>query len=89
MVGTLLYGVQIIMIAIAFWAFIDCAIRPSQAFPAIDRQTKPAWLFFTGLAAIVQVIFGGIGLLGIAAIVLSGYYLTDVRTRVLEITRGR
>ena len=76
-----------ITLAIALWAFVDCLIRPAAAFPAVQRQTKSAWLIFLGLAVVVEVLFGGISLLGIAGVVLSAYYLVDVRAKVLAVTR--
>ena len=82
-----MFLVTLLTLALAGWAFIDCALRPAAAFPAVERQTKPAWLIFLGLAIVVIFFFGGISLLGMAGVVLSAYYLVDVRTKVLAITR--
>lgn len=76
-----------IALAIVAWALVDCALRPPRAFPAAGRQTKVAWLIFLGLALIVQLLFDPIGLLGIASIVLAVYYLVDVRSKVVALTR--
>ena len=35
------------------WAFIDAITRPSQAFVASGKRTKPLWLIITGVAAVV------------------------------------
>jgi hypothetical protein len=35
------------------WAFIDAITRPSQAFVASGKQTKPLWLIILGVAAVI------------------------------------
>lgn len=80
--------VQLIGLGLAAWAFIDCLVRPAQAFPAVDRQTKYAWLIFTGLVAVIVLFFGAFSLLGVPAIVVAVYYLVDVRAKVTELTRS-
>ena len=35
------------------WAFIDAITRPSQAFVAAGKLTKPLWLIITGVAAVI------------------------------------
>lgn len=81
--------VRLITLGLSVWAFIDCAFRNSAAFPAVDRQTKGAWLIFTGLAAVIIFLFGGISFFGLLAVVLSVYYLVDVRAKVIEVTPKR
>lgn len=76
-----------IALAIVAWALIDCALRPPRAFPAVGRQTKPAWLIFLALALVVQLLFDPLGLLGIGSLVLAVYYLADVRSRVAALSR--
>lgn len=76
-----------IVLGISAWALVDCALRPAGAFPAADRQTKPAWLIFLTLALVVQLLTEPLSIMGIVAIVVSVFYLADVRSRVLAITR--
>src|SRR5256885_11583306 len=71
------------------WAFVDAIRRPTPAFVAAGKQTKPLWLIILGVATVIglySVISGGIatliGILPIAAFVASAIYLTDVRPRV-------
>lgn len=72
----------------AVFCFIDAAIRPAQAFPAIDRQTKVFWMFILGLCAVVMGVgFSAIGLLGMIAAVAVLLYIVDVRPKIREITR--
>jgi Protein of unknown function (DUF2516) len=84
------WAIDIATIIFSIFAFIDVARRRSDAFPAVDRQTKPLWLGLTGGAALVSLAtFNPLGLLGIAAIVVTAVYLLDVRKRIIEITGGR
>ena len=35
------------------WAFFDAIRRPTAAFPAAGKQTKPLWLVILGVAAVI------------------------------------
>ena len=77
------------------WAFVDALRRPSGAFPAAGKQTKPLWLIILGVAAVIGLgtaVYGGgmslIGILPIAAFVAAAIYLTDVRPKVREFRGG-
>ena len=74
------------------FAFIDALIRRSDAFPAVDKQTKPFWLIILGLAVLVSVIpIGGFlsTMLVLAGLVATIVYMVDVRPRVRAITPPR
>jgi hypothetical protein len=83
---------------VELWAFVDALRRPTAAFPAASKQTKPLWLIITGVAgaiglyAATQVGSSGIGLvvgiLPVAAFIAAAVYLTDVRPKVREIGKG-
>lgn len=70
------------------WAFVDALRRPSQAFVAASKQTKPLWLIILGVATAIGLGtaagtgFAAIGILSVAAFVAAAVYLTDVRPRV-------
>jgi Protein of unknown function (DUF2516) len=71
------------------WAFIDAVRRPTGAFPAAGKQTKPLWLIITGVCLVVGIFSVGynlplIGILPVAAFIASAIYLTDVRPKVRE-----
>ncbi len=77
------------------WAFADAVFRPTAAFPAASKQTKPLWLIITGVAAAIglySVVYLGqdgpqiaISILPVAAFIAAAVYLTDVRPKVREI----
>ncbi len=75
------------------WAFIDAIIRPSAAFPAAGKQTKPLWLVILGVAFVIGI--GGavanvplISVFPIVAFVAASIYLVDVRPKVKSIKSG-
>jgi hypothetical protein len=75
------------------WAFVDALIRPSAAFPAAGKQTKPLWLDILGVAFVIG-IAGAVGYLAlisifpIVAFVASAIYLVDVRPKVKSLKTG-
>jgi len=75
------------------WAFIDAITRPTQAFTASGKQTKPIWLIILGVAVAIgsyAAAYGGaIGFLSVAAFVAAAIYLVDVRPKVKEFRKGR
>jgi predicted cobalt transporter CbtA len=75
------------------FAFIDAIRRPSQAFIAASKQTKPLWLVITGVATAIGLgtaAYGSapIGILAVAAFVAAAVYLTDVRPKVKNFRGG-
>lgn len=83
-------GLWIGLTVLQAWALIDCARRPAQAFPAIDRKSKTLWLALTGAALGTGLIFHNpIGIFGIAGAVIALVYLFDVRPKIIEIMKPR
>ena len=76
------------------WAFVDAIRRPSAAFVAANKRTKPIWLIITGVATAIGIGtaassgFAAIGILSVAAFVPAAVYLTDGRPRVREFRGG-
>ena len=75
------------------WAFVDAIRRPTGAFPAAGKQTKPLWLIITGVGLAVGFFSAAyniplISILPIAAFIASAIYLTDVRPKVREFGTG-
>lgn len=88
--SSILWAIDIATIIAAVFSFVDCLRRREDAFPAIGRHSKGLWLALTGGSALVAIArFYPIGMLGIAAIVICGIYLLDIRPRIIEITGGR
>jgi Protein of unknown function (DUF2516) len=69
------------------WAFIDALMRPTAAFTAAGKQTKPLWLIILGVAFVIG-IAGAVGYLSLVSIfpviafVAAAIYLVDVRPKV-------
>ena len=78
------------------WAFIDACTRPSHAFLAAGKRTKPLWLIITGVSAVIGLGYAVyvknmsvIQILPVAAFVAAAVYLTDVRPKVKEMGKSR
>lgn len=87
--GLILFALQILAIAGAVFALVHAVRQPAEAFPAVDKLTKPVWVGILAAALIVLFLFGAIGMLGIVGVVAVSVYLVDVRPRVEEVQRPR
>lgn len=87
--GLIILALQIVAIAGAGFALFHAVRQPSEAFPAVDKLTKPVWLGILAASLVVLLLFGAIGFLGIIAVVAVCVYLVDVRPRVEEVQRPR
>ena len=85
---------SIAALCVEVWAFVDAVRRPTAAFPAAGKQTKPIWLVILGVAAVIGLwssTLGGpnlVSLFPIIAFVAAAIYLTDVRPKVKEFKGG-
>jgi len=76
------------------WALIDAVRRPTGAFPAAGKQTKPLWLIILGVSTAIGVYsitlggFSPFNILAIAAFIAAAIYLTDVRPKVRDMGPG-
>ncbi|MCA1655731.1 MAG: DUF2516 family protein [Pseudonocardiaceae bacterium] len=78
-------------VPVGFFAFIHALLQRPDAYTAIDRLTKPAWLGITAGAAVALLLFSfaGIGwMFWIAGLVAALVYIVDVRPRLIEVQRG-
>ncbi len=85
------WALNLFLLGMAAFAAVDVIRRPTQAFPAVDRQTKTAWVIFIALSLGLILLFppvGG-GFLGIIGVIVAMFYLVDVRPKVREITGSR
>lgn len=86
--GTLMLFVTVVVLGLAVWALADAAVRPSAAYPAAGKRTKPVWVAVLMVAAAVTYFFGGLSLPGSVAAVASILYLVDVRPALRELRSG-
>ncbi|MCW4353339.1 DUF2516 family protein [Hoyosella sp. YIM 151337] len=70
------------------FAVLHAVRQRSDAFPAVDKLTKPVWLGILAVSTVVLLLFQLPSLLGFVAVIAIGVYLADVRPRVDEIQRG-
>jgi hypothetical protein len=70
--------------AATIYAFVNAAMQRSDAYPAANKLTKPAWLAILGIAGLLSLVLsGGTGM--VIAAVAAGVYLVDVRPKLLEV----
>jgi len=80
-------------LVVEVWAFVDAMRRPSPAFPAAGKLTKPLWLIILGVACVVglgSLVYSAtpLSLFPIVAFVAAGIYFADVRPKVREFKSG-
>ncbi len=61
--ATVMLLITLAALALGVFDFVDAAIRPSEAYVAAGKLTKPAWLAIVGIATVVVWRFGLISLL--------------------------
>ena len=80
-------------LVVEVWAFIDAMRRPTAAFPAAGKQTKPLWLIILGVASVIGLasvayFANPLSIFPIVAFVAAAIYLADVRPKVREFKSG-
>ncbi|GAA2623590.1 DUF2516 family protein [Streptomyces axinellae] len=82
--------INLVILALAVFAFVDGAIRREDAYRAADKQTKQFWLIILGIAVVVNLLpIPGLGmLLTLAGLVASIVYIVDVRPALKQISGG-
>ena len=83
MAGVVLQFVSWAASAATIYAFVNAAMQRSDAYPAADKLTKPAWLAILGIAWLLSWVLGVTGM--VIAAVAAGVYLVDVRPKLLEV----
>ncbi|MCX2933266.1 DUF2516 family protein [Mycobacterium sp. CVI_P3] len=87
----MLQGVAGLVLQIVFWAvtavtiyaFVHAAMQRPDAYTAAEKLTKPVWLVILGIAGLLSLF---LGIMGVAiAAVASGVYLVDVRPKLLDV----
>ena len=80
--------VYLALLAVKVFAFIDALVRPTAAYPAAEKLTKPAWLLILGLSVACDLLLGSL-LLVLAGTVAAFVYILDVRPALASVTRRR
>jgi hypothetical protein len=83
LVGTVLFVLQIAVLAMTGYAFVHAAMQRRDAYTAAGKLTKPVWLIILGAGVLLGLVLGVTGI-AIAA-VAAGVYLVDVRPKLLDI----
>lgn len=89
-------GIITLIFTVATWAAIIFGLvalvhvirQRSDAFTAVNRLNKPAWVGIIIVSMLVFWFLGAISLIGIIGIVAVGIYMADVRPKVNEL-QGR
>jgi hypothetical protein len=80
------------LLVLRFWALIDCLTRRMDAFPAVDKLTKPIWVAILGIGAVLGSYLSQtqpVGIFSLITTISAAVYLADVRPAVRGITGGR
>ncbi|OBA80887.1 DUF2516 family protein [Mycolicibacterium elephantis] len=87
LVGYVLDFLRLAVLVMTVYAFVHAAMQRPDAYPAVDKQTKPTWLAILGgavlCASILAFLFPVLG--PAIAAVAAGVYLVDVRPKILEV----
>lgn len=78
-------------VPVGVFAFVHALLQRPDAYTAINRLTKPAWLGITGGSAVFLLLFSfaGVGwMFWMAGLVAALVYIVDVRPRLIEVQRG-
>ena len=85
---TFLSIVEIVLVAVKLFAFVNSLTYSSQAYTAANKLTKAAWAIGLGLGLAVQLVMGGpLGIINLAFTVGAFVYLADVRPALASLTR--
>lgn len=86
--GLIMIALRLLVLGAGAFALFHAARQRTDAFPAVDKLTKPIWLAILAGAMLVVFLFGAVSFFGLIAVVAIGVYLVDVRPRVDEVQRG-
>jgi hypothetical protein len=92
-IGWFFWVLQVGAFVIEAWAFGDALRRPTAAFPAAGKQTKPIWLIILGVAFVIGIagalnLITLISIFPIVAFVAAAIYLVDVRPKISSLKSG-
>jgi hypothetical protein len=77
---------------VGVFAFVHALLQRADAFTAINKLSKPAWLGITGGGTVAVLLFRfyDFGMMfWIAGLVAILVYIVDVRPKLIEVQRGQ
>ena len=88
-----LWAIWLLAIPVGGYAFVHALMQRADAFTAVDKLTKPAWLAITGASLLVLIVFDGGPrssgtLFWLAALVAVLVYIVDVKPAVVGVQGG-
>jgi Kef-type K+ transport system membrane component KefB len=81
--GTVLIVLAWAVAFVTIYAFVHAALQRSDAYTAAEKLTKPVWLVILGVAILLALVAGILGV-SIAACA-AGVYIVDVRPKLLDV----
>lgn len=82
--GAVLIFVHYAVLITTLYALVHAALQRPDAYTAVDKLTKPAWLVILAAALLLAFVMGpGFG--SAIAACAAGVYLADVRPKLLEV----
>jgi Protein of unknown function (DUF2516) len=87
-IGYIELALWILLLVLKAFALGDVVMRPKEAFPAADKQTKTLWLILVGLALLIHLIpqfWSPISIFNILGTVAAAVYVVGVRPAVKEL----
>ena len=82
-VFTILRLLQLAVLLTALYAFVHAAMQRPDAYTAAEKMTKPIWLVILGVATLLALVLGVLGI--VIAACATGVYLVDVRPKLLDV----
>ncbi|BBZ00922.1 membrane protein [Mycolicibacterium chitae] len=81
--GVIALVLMVAAAGVGLYAFVHAALQRADAYPAVDKLTKPVWLLILGVALLLVLLLDIFGAAICAA--AAGVYLVDVKPKLLEI----
>jgi hypothetical protein len=82
--------IGLVTLVLKGFCLVDCALRPKDAFPIAEKQTKVFWLIILAIAFVWNLFVASpLNLINLAGIVAALVYVLDVRPAVRGIGGGR
>ncbi len=81
-------AVGVLALVVDLWAVVDASTRRADAFVAVNRLSKVAWLVILGVATLVAAALLTLGSIFLSLLALAAglVYLLDTRPKIREVT---